>query len=79
MNTHWSANGDDDGREERGLPSCDDTIIPDNIISLEASDAFIKGRIMKLPESAVAGTRNSEEGMRWLHNFVNGSSPHASS
>lgn len=54
---------DDDGKEEKGLATCDETIIPDNVITLEASDVFIKERIMKLPESVVAGTRNAEEAL----------------
>ena len=55
---------DDDGKEEKGLATCDDTIIPDNIISLDASDTFIKNRVMRLPESAIAGTRNTEEELK---------------
>jgi adenylate kinase len=57
-----SAPNDDDAKEDKGLATCDETIIPDNVISIEASDSFIKARIMKLPDSVVAGTRNSEEG-----------------
>ncbi|KAI9140724.1 hypothetical protein BKA69DRAFT_1125458 [Paraphysoderma sedebokerense] len=40
-----------------------ESYIPEFIISLEASDDFIKDRIMKLPESEVEGTKNSEEAL----------------
>ena len=62
-NDNKTARNDEDGKEEKGLATCDETIIPDNVISLNASDAFIKERIMKLPESVVAGTRNAEEAL----------------
>ena len=31
-------------------------------MSLEATDEFLKNRVMNLPESVVAGTHNTEEG-----------------
>lgn len=34
----------------------------ETIVSLDASDDFLKTRIMNLPESKVAGTHNTEEG-----------------
>ncbi|TPX48909.1 adenylate kinase [Synchytrium endobioticum] len=36
-------------------------LMPEFVIALEVSDEFIKNRIMNLPESATAGTKNSEE------------------
>lgn len=33
------------------------------VISLDASDEFLKNRVMNLPESIVAGTHNTEEGL----------------
>jgi hypothetical protein len=36
--------------------------LPDNVISLEASDSFIKTRVMKMPDALTAATKNSEEG-----------------
>jgi adenylate kinase len=35
--------------------------MPDFVFSIEASDQFIKQRIMKLPETQVAGTKNAED------------------
>jgi hypothetical protein len=32
------------------------------VISLDATDDFLKARVMNLPESVVAGTHNTEEG-----------------
>ena len=37
--------------------------MPEFVISLEASDDFIKARVMNLPESTTAGTKISEEGI----------------
>ena len=34
-------------------------------MSLDASDEFLKTRVMNLPESVVAGTHNTEEGERF--------------
>ncbi|KAJ3054331.1 Adenylate kinase 7 [Rhizophlyctis rosea] len=66
----YKSDNDDDGKDEKLIPSIDHSIAPDHIISLEASDDFIKDRIMKLPESAIAGTRNSEEALvRRLEEF----------
>lgn len=42
--------------------SCNEKTIPDYVISLEASDSFIKNRVMKMPDTLTAGTKNSEEG-----------------
>ena len=33
------------------------------VVSLSATDNFLKTRVMNLPESVVAGTHNTEEGM----------------
>lgn len=46
------------GAEEQDL-----TIIPEFVLALEATDEFLKERVMNLPESAVAGTHNTEEGL----------------
>ena len=37
--------------------------MPEVVICLEATDQFLKTRIMNLPESVVAGTHNTEEGL----------------
>ena len=37
--------------------------MPEWVISLDANDDFLKQRVMNLPESVVAGTHNTEEGL----------------
>lgn len=54
----FKSSGEDDKDEKNGS---DDLIIPDIVISLECSDDYIKERIMNLPESSIANTKNSEE------------------
>lgn len=36
--------------------------MPELIICLEATDEFLRNRVMNLPEGAVTGTHNAEEG-----------------
>ena len=38
------------------------SLFPELIICLDASNAFIKDRVINLPQSAVAGTHNTEDG-----------------
>ena len=38
-------------------------IMPEIVVSLDATDDFLKARVMNLPESVVAGTHNTEEGL----------------
>ena len=52
---HWIAVGDEGEEEEEGGASFDRAIMPDVIVSLEATDEFLKTRIMNLPENVVAG------------------------
>ena len=51
----------DDDASEKGMIPFNEKTIPDNIISLEAGDTFIKNCVMKLPDILTAGTKNSEE------------------
>ena len=37
-------------------------VVTEVVASLEATDEFLKNRVMNLPESVVAGTHNTEEG-----------------
>ncbi len=39
-------------------------------MSLDATDDFLKARVMNLPESVVAGTHNTEEGRVIYKHFV---------
>ena len=58
------------------------------VVSLDAPDEFLKNRVMNLPESVVAGSHNTEEGLsqliewfciatlcNWLKNFAPLSQP----
>ena len=38
-------------------------MMPELIVSLEASDEFLRERVMNLPESAVVGTHHTEDGL----------------
>ena len=54
---------EDDDEDASGEPvQYNKLIMPEIVISLDASDDFLKERIMNLPESEVAGTHNTEEG-----------------
>ncbi|KAJ3332668.1 Adenylate kinase 7 [Blyttiomyces sp. JEL0837] len=62
---------EEDAKEEKSV-SVDEIICPEFVISLEASDEFIKDRVMNLPESVIADTKNSEEALtRRLEEFRN--------
>lgn len=52
---------DEEAEEEEGKASYDKSIMPQFVISLEATDEFLKNRVMNLPESLVAGTHNTEK------------------
>ncbi|KAJ3102300.1 Adenylate kinase 7 [Phlyctochytrium planicorne] len=65
----FKAANEDEGKEERGLQSTDDVIIPDFIISLEASDDFIKERIMNIPEASLELKNTEEVLVRRLEEF----------
>eukprot|EP01137_Pigoraptor_chileana_P007728 Opistho-2@53682 len=45
---------------KRGDPN---NIMPEYVLALEASDDFLKERVMNLPEAEVAGTHNTEDGL----------------
>ncbi|XP_068110888.1 adenylate kinase 7 [Hyperolius riggenbachi] len=54
--------GEEEEEESRSkAPRFDKTITPDYVISLDASDEFLKNRVINLPESVVAGTHYSQE------------------
>merc|ERR1712224_32391 len=53
---------DDDIEERDG--DYDDLIMPEYVISLTASDEFLRNRVMHLKESVVSGTHNTEEGLQ---------------
>jgi len=58
----FGSTGDED-EEEGGddkKPPVNERIIPEFVIVLEASDEFLRQRIMHLPEKVVAGTHNTE-------------------
>ncbi len=56
--------------EEEGRGAYDKKLLPEVVVTLEADDAFLKNRIMNLPETVVVGTHNTEEGLtRRLHDY----------
>lgn len=58
------AGDDDEGEaEEEGKSSFDKSTMPEVVVCMEADDAFLKNRIMNLPENVVTGTHNTEEGL----------------
>ncbi|XP_068683125.1 adenylate kinase 7-like isoform X1 [Montipora foliosa] len=65
----FAAEEGEEGEEDSPL-SYDKLTMPEVVASLEAPDEFLKNRVMNLPESVVAGTHNTEEGlMRRLADF----------
>jgi len=54
---------DDDNDDNENSPKFDQNTMPEVVISLDAPDDFLKNRVMNLPESVVAGTHNTEEGL----------------
>ncbi|XP_074647604.1 adenylate kinase 7-like [Tubulanus polymorphus] len=54
---------DEEEAEESASASFDKAIMPENVFVLEANDEFLKNRVMNLPESVVAGTHNTEDGL----------------
>ena len=55
---------DEEEEAEEGKANFDRTMMPDTVVSLEAGDEFLQERVMNLPESVVAGTHNTEDGLR---------------
>ncbi|XP_078251374.1 adenylate kinase 7-like [Rhinoraja longicauda] len=55
---------EEDEEEEGGmnkLPQFDKAITPEHVFALDASDEFLKNRILNLPESVVVGTHYTQE------------------
>ncbi|XP_077994074.1 adenylate kinase 7-like [Glandiceps talaboti] len=59
----FAADEEEEEPEGSKVPAYDKNIMPEVVISLEAPDDFLKIRVMNLPESVVAGTHNTEEGL----------------
>ncbi|XP_065055319.1 adenylate kinase 7-like [Rhopilema esculentum] len=59
----FAAEKDDDEDDNENQPKFDEATMPEVVISLDAPDDFLKSRVMNLPESVVAGTHNTEEGL----------------
>lgn len=68
----FAADDDAEDGEDGGDDRFDKTIMPELIITLQASNEFLKDRVMNLPEEVVQGTHNTEEEfMRRLQDFRN--------
>eukprot|EP00794_Sanderia_malayensis_P019922 gene19922-21874_t len=59
----FAVDRDDDDADDEKQVGYDQNTMPEVVICLEASDEFLKNRVMNLPESLVAGTHNTEEGL----------------
>ena len=60
----WPSGDPDDAEEEGSGGAHDRTIMPEVVVCLESDDDFLRERIMNLPENVVAGTHNTEEGLK---------------
>jgi len=63
----WHVVTADEGAEEEGedenVAQYHKLMMPQLIVSLDASDEFVRQRVMNLPESVVVGTHNTEDGL----------------
>ncbi|XP_046849860.1 adenylate kinase 7-like [Xenia sp. Carnegie-2017] len=59
----FQAEENDEDEDNEAVVKYNKLIMPEIVVSLDASDEFLKARIMNLPESVVAGTHNTEEGL----------------
>lgn len=57
-----NVDSDEDGVGSN-ITSYNKTIMPEVVVSLEASDEFLRERVMNLPQILVEGTHNTEEGI----------------
>jgi len=55
------AAGDEEESEDSRNTKFDQTIMPEIVLSLQASDEQLKNRVMNLPEEIIQGTHNTEE------------------
>ncbi|GFO41343.1 adenylate kinase 7-like [Plakobranchus ocellatus] len=65
------ANEDDEEEAAEGAAATyDRSIMPEFVIHLDATDEFLKERVMNLPEAVVSGTHNTEKHLlRRLHDY----------
>ncbi|KAM3919809.1 adenylate kinase 7 isoform 2-T2 [Leptodactylus fuscus] len=56
-----SEEGEEEEESRSKAPRFDKTITPDYVISLDATDEFLKNRVINLPESTVAGTHYAQD------------------
>lgn len=52
---------EDTGRDDK-FSTGEDPILPEHVISIDASDDFLKDRASRLSETEAANTNNTEEG-----------------
>jgi len=57
------ANEEEGENEDENRLDYDVRLMPELIVSLEATDEFLRERVINLPESSVIGTHNTEEGL----------------
>ncbi|XP_075047935.1 adenylate kinase 7 [Mixophyes fleayi] len=56
-----SEEGEEEEESRSKAPQFDKTITPEHVISLDASDEFLKNRVINLPEGVVAGTDYAQD------------------
>lgn len=60
----------DEGQGEEGDVRVDEKIFPDFVFTLEATDEFLRRRVMDMPEAEVAGSHNNEQGILSFLSFL---------
>ena len=59
----YAADEADEEADDENMPQYNKLLMPELIVSLDASDDFLRQRVMNLPESVVVGTHNTEDGL----------------
>lgn len=54
---------EEEAAEDENVPQYHKLTMPELIVSLDATDEFLRQRVMNLPESVVIGTHNTEDGL----------------
>jgi len=58
-----AADEEEEEADEETVPQYHKLMMPQLIVSLDATDEFVRQRVMNLPEKVVVGTHNVEEGL----------------
>jgi len=58
-----AADATEEEADDESVPQYHKLMMPELIVSLDASDDFLRQRVMNLPEMVVVGTHNTEDGL----------------